>query len=154
LHVDGDYIGQYNNFGANSVHSCYCADSFSELYFNFSSALEGFGFFWGASDDQWTLTAYDASNNLLESFLLPITYGSNAGDFVAIYGAGITRATLSGPSADYVFVDNVTFGAKYVGPGSGAVVPEAATWAMMIMGLGGMGAVMRNRRLKIGAVAA
>ena len=25
LHVDGDYIGQFNTFGTNSVHSCYCS---------------------------------------------------------------------------------------------------------------------------------
>ena len=143
LHVDGDYIGQYNNFGKNSVHSCYCGDSFSELRFAFSQALEGFGFFWGASDNQWTLTAYDASNNVLETFMLPITHASNAGDFVAIYGKGITRATLSGPRSDYVFVDNVTFGARYVGPG--AAVPEPASWAFMIAGFGLVGSALRRR---------
>lgn len=151
LHVDGDYIGEYNNFGVNSVHSCYCSDSFSELYFNFSQPLQGFGFFWGASDDQWTLTAYDVANNVLENFLLPITNFSNAGDFVGIFGAGIVRATLSGPSSDYVFVDNVTFGARYVGPGS--TVPEPAAWALMVVGFGFVGRAVR-RRNAIGTVVA
>ena len=144
LHVDGDYMGEFNNFGVNSVHSCYCGDSFAELRFAFSEALEGFGFFWGASDTAWTLRAYDASDNLLETFVLPSTHFSNDGDFVAIYGSGIKRATLSGDRGDYVFVDNVTFGAKYVGPGSGPV-PEPATWAMMIGGVGLAGGLMRRR---------
>ncbi|MGZ6017013.1 MAG: hypothetical protein ACXWKM_14845, partial [Phenylobacterium sp.] len=49
--VDSDYIGDYNNFGVNSVHNCYCDTSFHELDFAFSSAVAGFGFFWGASDN-------------------------------------------------------------------------------------------------------
>lgn len=143
LHVDGAYIGQYNNFGVNSVHSCYCNDSFSKLFFNFSQPLQGFGFFWGASDSQWTLTAYDAAHNVLDSFLLPITHASNAGDFVGIFGSGIVSATLSGPSSDYVFVDNVTFGTHYIGPGS--TVPEPAAWALMVAGFGLVGSALRRR---------
>jgi len=148
LHVDGAYMNQYNNFGVNSVHSCYCGDSFGELYFTFSTAIEGFGFFWGASDTQWTLTAYDAGNAVVESFALPVTGPSNAGDFVGIFGAGITHATLSGDAGDYVFVDNVTFGQTYVGPGGGGngAVPEPATWAMMILGFGAVGATLRSQR--------
>jgi len=146
LHVDADYAGQYNNFGQRSVHSCYCGDSFGALYFDFSQALEGFGFFWGASDNQWNLSAYDASNTLLESFNLPITYASNAGDFVGIFGHGITHAVLSGPASDYVFVDNVTFGAQYVGPGADPTVPEPATWAILLLGFFGTGAVLRTHR--------
>lgn len=148
LHVDGAYMNQYNNFGVNSVHSCYCGDSFSELYFTFSTAIEGFGFFWGASDNQWTLTAYNAADAVVESFDLPITHQSNAGDFVGIFGTGITHATLKGPSSDYVFVDNVTFGETYVGPGGGGgAVPEPAAWALMILGFGAVGVTLRQRRL-------
>ena len=72
--------------------------------------MAGFGFFWGASDDQWTLTAYDASNNVVATALPNITGPSNAGDFIGLTGAGMVRATLTGPSSDYIFVDDVTFG--------------------------------------------
>ena len=106
-HIDGDFIGQYNNFGVNSLHNCYCDDSFSSLTFTFSQPVNAFGFHWGASDNQWTLSAYDASNTLLESFNLPITNGSNAGDFVGLIDAGIKYAVLSGDAGDYIFVDNV-----------------------------------------------
>lgn len=153
FHVDGDYNGSYNTFGGKSVHSCYCNDSFSELYFTFSQPVEGFGFFWGASDNQWTLTGYDAANAVVASFALPITHSSNAGDFVGIFAQGMTHATLAGPSSDYVFVDNVTFGKTYNGPGGsgsegggGTGVPEPATWAMMILGFGAVGLSLRGAR--------
>lgn len=38
-------------------------------------------------------------------------------------------------------IDNVVLGAPVV-----SAVPEPATWAMMILGFGGVGAVLRNRR--------
>lgn len=162
LHVDGAYIGQYNNFGVNSVHSCYCSDSFSQLYFTFSQTVEGFGFFWGASDNEWTLTGYDAANAVVASFALPTTKFSNAGDFVGIFGAGMTHATLAGPSSDYVFVDNVTFGKTYNGPGGSGEgggtsvggVPEPATWALMILGFGAVGLNLRSARRRQGLLTA
>jgi hypothetical protein len=148
--VDGSYIGQYNNFGVNSVHNCYCDTSFGELDFAFSSPVAGFGFFWGASDDQWTLTAYDASNNVVATALPNITGPSNAGDFIGLTGAGMVRATLTGPSSDYIFVDDVTFGTVLSDTGitdsGGGGIPEPVTWAMMILGFAGVGATLRSRR--------
>jgi hypothetical protein len=54
-------------------------------------------------------------------------------------GAGGTGAD---PRTDNlgVSITNFTF------PGGGNAVPEPATWAMMIMGFGGIGAVVRRRR--------
>ena len=57
--VDSDYAGQYNNFGRQSLHNCYCNTSFGQVTFSFANAVNGFGFFWGASDNQWTLSAYN-----------------------------------------------------------------------------------------------
>ena len=46
--VDGAYIGQYNNFGANSLHNLGgVAQSFNTLTFQFTGTTSGFGFFWG-----------------------------------------------------------------------------------------------------------
>lgn len=151
--VDSDYIGQYNNFGSASVHNCYCAAAFGQLNFTFSEQVAGFGFFWGASDDQWTLTAYDANDNVVASALPNVTRASNAGDFIGLTGAGMVRATLRGPSSDYIFVDNVTFGtalsaagAAASGGGAPGAIPEPATWAMLVLGFGGIGAAVRRRR--------
>ena len=136
MHIDGDYIGNYNTFGVNSLHNCYCDDSFGTLDFAFSAPVGGIGFFWGASDSQWTLSVYDSSDTLIESDALPITGASNAGDFVGI-NPGIAFAVLSGPSSDYIFIDNVT------GVSS---IPEASTWAMLTLGFACLGfAGARNR---------
>lgn len=137
MYIDGSYIGQYNTFGVNSLHNCYCNNSFSQVTMTFGSPTNGIGFFWGASDDQWTLSAYGVGNNLLESFLLPITGPSNAGDFVGIKDPGISYAILSGPSSDYVFIDNVT---------GVSAVPEPSTWAMMLIGFCGLGFLAGRHR--------
>ncbi len=140
MFIDSAFINAYNTFGVNSLHNCYCADTFGAVTMTFASPVSGFGFFWGASDTQWTLSAYDASSTLIESFLLPITHASDAGDFVGIKDPGIKFAVLSGASGDYIFIDNVT--------GIGGGVPEPATWALMLGGFGLIGATLRRRLIR------
>ncbi len=136
--VDGTYAGMYNTFG-QSLHNNYDPQSFNTLTVNFNGTTNGFGFFWGASDDQWTLTAYDSSNNVIESFLLPITGPSNAGDFVGIVDPGIAYATLSGTGSDFVFVDNFEFN------GGGAPVPEPGSLILLGSGILSAAGVMRRK---------
>ena len=139
LYVTNQYQGAYNTFGnslSNNGHA------FSELVFQFSQPITGFGFFFGASDVNWTLSAYDASNNLIDSLLISPVSDSNAGDFFGILGDGIVRATLVGQSSDFVFIDNFTTG----GGGPISAVPEPATWAMMILGFGLAGSAVRSTR--------
>ena len=139
--VENEYAGQFNTFGNALTDQRW---AFQELYFAFDKAVEGFGFFYGASDYEWELTAYDALGNVLESMTLPVLDESNAGDFFGIKASGITRATLRTgwhPEKDYIFVDNFTLGAVTV-----SAVPEPATWAMMIAGFGLAGSALRRRR--------
>ncbi len=136
-YIDGAFANNYNTFG-QSLHNCYCGNSFGQVTMTFATPVSGVGFFWGASDAQWTLSAYDSTNTLLESFLLPITQTSNAGDFVGLKDPGIAYAVLSGPSSDYIFIDDVT--------GIPGGVPEPATWAMMVAGLGLLGGALRTAR--------
>jgi hypothetical protein len=140
--IDGAYLGAYNTFGANSLHNCYCSTTFGSVTMTFTAPVTGVGFFWGASDDQWTLAAYDTANALIESFDLPITKFSDAGDFVGIKAPGIAYAVLSGPSDDFVFIDNVE--GAFTGAIAGAV-PEPKAWAMMLVGFGLVGSAMRKR---------
>jgi len=141
LVIDNEYPGQFNTFGRSLSNEGW---AFNELTFSFAAPVDGFGFFFGASDYVWTLTAYDAANNVLESFDISPVKASNAGDFFGFTGAGIARARLTNASGimDYVFLDNVTLGAA--GPIS--AVPEPATWAMMIAGFGAVGALARSQR--------
>jgi opacity protein-like surface antigen len=69
---------------------------------------------------------------------------------VSIYGADIGSSGTIGPAGFY----NVTAGIdeKFPGTGIGGVtvnapsVPEPATWAVMLVGFGGIGMAMRARR--------
>jgi len=138
--VDSDFIGDYNNFGTRSLHNNYAAQSFNTLTIQFTGTTSGFGFFWGASDTTWILTAYDSLNNVIESYSLPITRGSNAGDFVGLINdPGIAKATLAGTGADFIFVDNFEFNA-------GGGVPEPGSLLMLGSGLFGLAGLARKLR--------
>lgn len=137
--IDGAYAGSYNNFGANSLHNCYCGDSFGALTFDFAAPVANFGFFFGASDQSWTLSTFAAGGTLIDSLAIGPTHGSNAGDFYYTTGGAIKSATLVGGAGDYIFIDNISFG--------GGTVPEPASWAMMIAGFGLVGAAMRRRSI-------
>mgnify|MGYP001605532509 FL=1 len=134
LYISNAYSGNYNTTG-QSLQNPYGTNSFGTLNINFASSVNAFGFNWGASDTQWTLFAYDSSNTLLESFALPITYGSNAGEFYGLAVTGIASATLIGASGDYIFVDNFTY----------SQVPEPSTLLLLGSGLIGLGYFGRKR---------
>jgi hypothetical protein len=63
------------------------------------------------------------------------------------YVGGVYLAVGSGIGANYTaYVDNVTAGGTTY---NFEAVPEPATWAMMIMGLGAAGSVIRRRRVAL-----
>jgi len=138
--VDGAYAGNYNTFG-QSLHNNYDPKSFNTLNINFNGTTSGFGFFWGASDTQWYLNAYNSSDSLIESFALPITSFSNAGDFVGLLDPGIASATLVGTGSDYIFVDNFEFN----GTSSTTTVPEPGSLSLLGTGLLAIVGVVRRR---------
>jgi hypothetical protein len=75
-------------------------------------------------------------------------------------GTGVVLNTAAGNIVDFFHQDfgsyrvnlfGVSGGAAFVTASSSAVaaaVPEPATWAMMLMGLGALGAILRRRRLQ------
>ena len=60
---------------------------------------------------------------------------ANAGSVIRLAATGMSNS-LGG------YLDNITL--ETAGPRT--TVPEPASWALMIMGFGGMGAMMRRRR--------
>ncbi len=145
--VDGDYAGSYNTRG--QLHITNHGDEFQSLRFDFGAQTSAFGFLFGASDSTWTLSAFNAGNVNVGSRSISATSSSNAGDFFGLSGlTGATYATLTqvqdgaynGGGVDYVFVDNMRV----------AAVPEPETYAMLLAGLGVMGAVARRRRARAG----
>lgn len=63
---------------------------------------------------------------------------------VGVLFNGTAKSVAFGGVANQIVFDDITFGSDK--PGGGGVVPEPATWAMMILGFGLVGGAMRRRR--------
>ncbi len=147
--VANDYAGQYNTRG--QYHISNLGSEFQSLRFDFSAPTSAFGFLWGAADATWTLDAYNSSNTLLESYVVPPTFSSNAGDFFGLSGlVDATYATLiqnqdgiyANGGVDYVFIDNFTYQAGQQQSG----VPEPLTLSLFGAGLVSAAAMRRRRK--------
>lgn len=106
--ISSDYSGNYNTQG-QSLQNTYALNGFSTLIINFKSQINAFGFNFGASDEPWILTAFNAAGSVLDTQILAPTQSSNSGIFFGIKtdGSFISYATLeTQDKADYVFVDN------------------------------------------------
>jgi hypothetical protein len=143
LYVESTYAGDYNSTGNYLANRL---DGFNSLTFSFVSPVTAFGFNWGASNESWILSAYDASDALIASYSVPESQYSNAGDFYGIAASGIARGVLTQTSfnfdpVDYVLIDNL----RYVAGDLGAV-PEPESWALMLLGFGVVGGAMRSAK--------
>ncbi len=99
---------------------------------NFISILAG-----NTAPNALTLSVFGINGNLLET---TTGVGGNSGPY-AITRASVDIAFFSIGGNDTFGVESVTIG----DPIAAAVVPEPATWAMMIAGFGLAGAAMRRR---------
>lgn len=133
--ISSSYADDYNSTG-----SYYDNDeaAVSQISFAFAGPVSAFAFNWGAGDAAWTVDLF-AGASLLSSYQLTPTFGSNAKEYFGFTGAGITSVNISLDRSDWVFIDNLTYSSV-----AGAV-PEPATWAMMVMGFGLVGAAARRR---------
>ncbi len=96
----------------------------------FDGLVSAFGIVGGAVNHPWTYTAYDSSNNILET--LNLNDPCCSGFFNGIATNGIARVNLSG-GGDWVVFDNLAF----VSQGSNSV-PEPGTLALLGLGLSGL----------------
>jgi len=130
-----DYIGQFNNTGVNSIFNGpygSVQNSLSQWTFTFGGTVNAFGFNFGASDLDWTLAAYDSSNTLIESYVIPATHFSNLGEYFGFGDAGIASATLTAANnsgGDWVFIDNLT-----IPGGGGSTVPDGGSTLALLGG--------------------
>lgn len=135
-----DFNGQFNTEGGLSLFNDF--DFIPRQFrFDFATAVDAFAFNWGAADFTWLLSAFDSGNNLIESFVVPPTFGSNSGEYFGIAASGIAFATLETLSGDYVFIDDFTYQA-----GSIIDVPEPATLALFGGGLVFLALLLHRRR--------
>lgn len=119
---------------------------------NYAAGFDtGFSFFYSANGAGF-VNVYDGLNgtgNLLATLDLASQFdvgcdGDPTGqycnwDAVGVTFDGVARSVDFGGSANFIGFDDVTFGAATPG------VPEASTWAMMLLGLGFAGAALRMR---------
>lgn len=96
-----------------------------------------------------TLSAYDISGVLIGSVFAPDTGAYGTGLTLTLNIAGIHSVSFVGNNGTIAF-DNFEFGALT----PVTQVPEPASWAMMIMGLGIVGLGMRRQRVQVRQVAA
>ena len=116
----------------------------------------GFSFFYSSLKPAVTVSVYDGLNgtgHLLGSLNLVSQYKGNScvgdptGAFcnwtaVGMSFNGVAKSVHFGNGAIQTMFDDVTLGSAT----PGAAVPEPATWAMMIIGFGAVGSMVRTSR--------
>ncbi len=118
--------------------------------YNFATPVTSFEFDWGSIDSYNTLTinASDGTFTVIPGTTTGLTPFPNAADGNQV--APGTNGLFQVSSNSGETFNSITFGSSSnsfeVDDLAVADVPEPATWAMMILGLGGIGAGLRRRR--------
>lgn len=119
--------------------------------YDFGGTVDGFSFYWGSIDKYNSLKidtsngttwfAFDGVNpNPPPANGDQLTSANNRRVYFSL-GQGETLNSLTFKSDGYAFeLDDIVF--------TGNAVPEPATWAMMLIGFGGIGVAMRSARRK------
>jgi hypothetical protein len=130
----------------------------SSTNINFAAPYGGaFQFNWGSVDDYNTLTIH--RQGLSDVVLTGLDFLPANGDRSSPFTNGVFNAAGNGE-----FITGISLASRtnsfeidnFSAPGGsnpfiGGAVPEPATWAMMILGFGGVGATIRRRRSLIAA---
>lgn len=139
-------------YGAGSAADAWLTNNNNNSTITFSAFTGGVrgagGFFFGTDlaglfvaggGNGVTLTATDASGTVTTALVNPTT--SSFVGFVSTTGlTGLTARATTGTASYWATVNNLTLGGA-----TANAVPEPATWAMMMLGFGAMGAAMRRR---------
>lgn len=153
--VDGDEGGSGNIANEPSGKTVmFFLDSNNAILNANNGFSNGFSFFYSSATAA-TVSVYDGLNgtgNVLASLNLVAQNTNNCsgdptGTFcnwtaVGATFAGVGRSINFGGTANFTVYDDITFGS----PTPGGAVPEPATWALMILGMGAIGGAMRRRR--------
>jgi len=143
IRINANYSGLYNMTGRHADNNG--GSTTAGFLFDFDHLVDAFAFNFGATNANWTLSAFDQNGNLIESYAVPLTDGSNAGEFFGIQASGIATITLTHSGGDWVLLDNFTFSEQSV-----AAVPEPSSLAIfgICACVAGVGSARRRRREK------
>ena len=120
---------------------------------NFTKAYTGsFQFDWGSIDDYNTLTIHTTTGDFVitpgGNFLNPANGDQFSGDtngVFTVFGTDITGFSLSSSQNSFE-IDDFAVLSRGINPLTGSGVVEPGTWALMILGFGGVGAMLRRQR--------
>jgi len=147
LRIASTFAGSYNTNGSRYLDNNEGATG--GIRFDFDDPVSAFAFNFGASDVNWTLSAYSVSGSLLESRTLAPTRGGNNGAYFGLADAGISYALLTAGSYDYIMLDNFTYAGQAAAGGAPASeVPEPGSLALLGIGLAGVWAATRRVQRK------
>lgn len=83
--------------------------STASFRFDFASPVNKFLFNYGATNQNWTLTAYNAGGQVLGTTQVSSINASNAGEYVGIQSnQGISYAIFTHSGGDWILIDNFT----------------------------------------------
>jgi hypothetical protein len=105
--------------------------TFSQIEFNLNAAANGTA----------TLSFFGVGNNLLNVGNTNFAINASGQNFFAAFNETISRVTISSTS-QLTDVRQIRIG----GFAAASAVPEPSTWALMLLGFGGMGVAMRRTR--------
>jgi len=143
-----DQVYGYNSSGypPHSGHAVLFSISNPTIEFTFNSPIDTFSF-WYTTYYDFTISAYDSSNNLLNSDVLTNNYGTNSLYSWSTGSSTIKAITMAG-TGNYFTIDD--FSAPIVTGQPTGATPEPGT--ILLMGIGVAGAVIARRRMNKGSM--
>jgi hypothetical protein len=153
--VDADAGGNGNFANEPSADTIMFFLDANDAILTYAAGFEtGFSFYYTSSTEA-TVTVWDGlggTGNLLGSLNLRAQYTDNCGGdptgtfcnwtAVGVKFDGIAKSINFGGTANQTGYDNITFGSDV------PVIPEPSTYALMALGLAGIGLVARRRQRK------
>lgn len=123
MFVDSSYTGLYGIGGQTLNNSSGYPESFDLI---FDNEISAFGIWGGAYNNDWTFTAFDSLNNIIEA--ATIATSCCEAQFNGLANSNMKRITLSG-YGDWVIFDNLAFTSQV------GTVPEPSILALLSLGL-------------------
>jgi hypothetical protein len=144
LRIQSNLAGNYNTTGTKYLDNN--AGGTNTFEVDFAAPVDAFAFNFGASDFNWTMTAYNSSNIVIETEVITPSHANNNGEYWGISNSGIAKVVLSDGN-DYILLDNFTYSQT-------SAVPEPGSLAMLGIGaLSLIGYRLRRRKQAVVPVA-